>query len=101
MRASQKVIALLWMFIVIAVTAVPPWTVRETAHYSGGANDDWGTENKFRWFFASPLWETYAKEGEPSVLMFSGRLRFDLLALEIFMASVIATGLLLVTKRRR
>jgi|ERR1700724_552191 hypothetical protein len=92
---AQKIVILLWMLSVVAITARPPWTVHTTAHYNAGAVDDWGTATAFRWFFATPEWETYA-EGEPGTLKFSGKLRFDLLALEMFITSAIAGGLLIV-----
>ena len=71
-----------------------------TGHYSTGHVSDFGTTTSFRWFSAKPEW-TFVGQNfrEPTYLECNGKLRYDLLALEIFMTSVAAGGLLIVTRR--
>lgn len=102
MNTLQRVVILLWICSVVALAARPPWTVHTTSYYSTGHEAPmYATKTVFRWFLAPPEWEIYAPPNEsPFSLKFSGTLRFDLLALEVFVASLTTVGLALLTGRR-
>jgi hypothetical protein len=100
-NVTQKVVILFWIIAIVVLTVLPPWTVHTTAYYTPGAVSDWGTKTMFRSFLATPEWEIYSYPSEPSTLKLSGKLRFDLLALELFVASVVMAGLLFVVARRK
>jgi len=114
----QRIIILLWIVAFVALAAFPPWTVNETLQMyplrqSGEIGYDemhcQGTANWFRWFLAPSDWWMAARltaginrtpRTDPATVShFNGAIRYDLLTLELFIVSGIASGLLLVTRK--
>src|ERR1700730_19105007 len=58
-NTARKIVLLFWICAVVLSLILPPWTVHTTAHYSGGADDDWGTKNIFCCYFLSPVLLSY------------------------------------------
>jgi hypothetical protein len=89
-------------------TVYPPWTVNFSQDIltTGPNGPEWQRHHfdwnwiQFRWFFAPPKWIEVTQPGHPTAY-FTGVLRYDLLALELFMVSAVAAGLLLVTSRQQ
>jgi hypothetical protein len=89
MNSTQKKIALSAIACVIAVLFFPPWEVY-TDYASVGL--------KWRFVFSDPRWFTskaftdiYEKP-QVSVEWFRGRLRFDILTIEVILVGLIAAG---------
>jgi hypothetical protein len=113
----QRVIILLWIVAVVVPTAFPPWTVNETLDVVKPKQSEigyeemhsQGTANWFRWFLAPSDWWVDARltAGVNRIPMtnpgitshFNGAIRYDLLALELFIVSALASGQLLITRK--
>ena len=115
LKTIQQIIILLWVVALVALAAFPPWTVNETIQIFTNKEDSTigydemhsqGTANWFRWFLAPSEWWVDARRTtginrlpmtKPGInSQFNGAIRYDLLALELFIVSAVAAGLLVV-----
>jgi hypothetical protein len=123
MNPFQRVIILIWVIALAALAAYPPWMTHNVGTWSGDPNNlspmpekpEWNAI-ELRWFLAWPQSTTFPKHPlfenrypteksafRPYQLLMiesTGRVRYDLLALEFFMVSVVMAGLFVVARGR-
>ena len=125
LNVLQWAIILIWVIALAVLAAFPPWTTHNVGTRRGSPSvtdvdivspvPKWNAI-QLRWFLASPEWRTvndsnYEKDsnGWPTrkaayEIVFvnsTGRVRYDLLAQELLMVSVMAVGLLFAASRLR
>jgi hypothetical protein len=106
LNVIQRVIIFVWAIAIVAVVAYPPWTVRHSSKYSNVKPIASGYDKtELRWLLSPTKWSelgtgTKGDYEKPAIELYSARLRYDLLARELFIVSIVAAGGLLIVRSR-
>lgn len=107
LNTIQRIIIFLWMIAIVALVAYPPWTVRHSSKYpnvkpiASGYN-----KTQLRWLLSPKKWSELGTgikgdDVKPPIELYSATLRYDLLAQELFIVSIVAPGGLLIIRSRQ
>lgn len=95
MKRLQKLTIVMWASAVVLVSLFPPWTVHGIGSYEGKNMLEERTV-EFRYLFARPEWSD-SHIGSLARAEYDAVIRFDILAVELFVISAVAFSLFKLT----